>query len=354
MDEIHSDLKNDIVKLEVAKPKIKVYSYLAFPLSIIGTQTNVKEWLFSNFINVYSRYDSESNFIENRYDVQFFEDDCYYLNKEAISINTLKILNIPIIKGICSFINEEKYVVMFLDEYYFDFLPNYHNKHTEYEVLIYGYNLKERQFYCLSYGKDQLYKSRVINFEDLESSFTKEMIDAKLPLMLFSFHNESYRTIYKLDVSYIFHMIKNYIDGTDFYADRKKINNIDDNELNVYGINIINNYIKYVLRVIEMNDVEVQKLDLIQFYFFYENKEIMLSRICYLNSKGLVNKFYSEMYEEITYLSRNTLNIAIKYNVRIRSGCNEYNKYLKEILNNLKIIRTKEMNVLSSLISNNS
>lgn len=339
-------------ELQIDVPEIKVYSYIAFPMSIICTKDGAEEWIFSNYINVYSRYNAETNFFENRYDVQFFEDENYYLNKEMLSHTTFKLFNFSIIEGIISLINNQRYVVIYLDEYYIDFMPNYRKKHIEYEVLIYGYDIDNKYFKCISYGRDQYYKKRVIRFNDFLESFENGEIDNELPLILFSFYDRLYRPEYKADINYIMHMIQNYIVGKNFFLDRKKMNKIDDCNTNIYGINIFNNFESYIHKLIQMNKGDLQNVNLIQFYFLYENKKLMFERLTFLYKKGFVEEKEKIRYKDIVDGSKNTLNIAIKYNIIAakKRNTDKGNKLLLQIIAQIGKIRKKERDILTKVV----
>lgn len=350
-----SDYSKKKEELQIAIPEIKVYSYIAFPMSIICTQDNSEEWIYSNYINVYSRYDAETNFLENRYDVQFFEDENYFLHKEMLSNITFKSFDLSIVEGIILFINNQRYVAIYLDEYYIDYMTNYKKEHLEHEVLIYGYDIDDKYFKCISYGSDQHYRKRIIRFNDLLESFKNEKIDNGLPLILFSFYDKSYRPDYKADIHYIMHMIQNYIYSKNFFLDRKKMNKIDDCNTNAYGINIFENFELYLHKLVEMNKSDLQKVNLIQFYFLYENKKLMFKRLTFLQKQGVIGEKENIEYKKVVDESRNTLNVAIKYNViaekkrNINQG-NQGNKFLFQIIDQIKIIKEKERDILTKVV----
>ena len=107
-------------RLEIGVPIIKTYHNLAFPLSVICYKDKNKGWFYSNFINIYSFYDSEVNKLILNFDVQFFEDEVYYLNREKISIKIMDAITDNPIDSIIELINQDRYVTIFLDEYYIE------------------------------------------------------------------------------------------------------------------------------------------------------------------------------------------------------------------------------------------
>ena len=118
-------------------------------MSIICCRNINKDWFYSNFINIYSYYNSDINKLEVNYDVQFFEDEVYYLNREKISIDTLDTLSSTVIDKFIQLINREKYICIFLDEFYIEETINYQKKHFDHEFMIYGYDSREKKFDCL-------------------------------------------------------------------------------------------------------------------------------------------------------------------------------------------------------------
>lgn len=333
----------DEKKLEMCIPIIKVYNNLAFPLSIICCKEYAKDWFFSNFINIYSYYNEKIGKLELNYDVQFFEDEIYYLNTEKISIASFDVTNKDIIQYIINIIDMNKYLCIFLDEYYIKYSYNYKKNHHNHEFFIYGYSKREAICYCMFYDKSMTYVSKKIEWESIKEAFHSRQLNRDYPIILYSYHeiNQWTRPIYRMEIEYVVKVLTDYIEGENFMFSRQNINHLKNNCINKYGINVYDDLINYLLHLNLGKDI-----NLISFYLLYEHKRCMNKRIQYLVCKGINVKNICQEYSHIEKKARIIVNMFIKYIIRKENNMD----FTKKIVSYLEEMKKQEIELISELV----
>lgn len=334
--------------LDICIPIVKPYHNIAIPMSIVGSREKSKGWFYSNFINIYSYYDDKDLVIN--YDIQYFEDEVYYLNTEKITISTFDLFQNSPIYIIKKIIELEKYVALFVDEFYIEETLHFGVKHYNHEIMIYGYDESEQVLCCAYYGYDLHYKLRKVKYDDFIKAFYSFELNRDLPFLIFSFHkdNQWMRPYYSIDSQYIKHMLKIYINGSNFLYDRRHINPLNSNIINKYGIHIYNDLKKYLIDISKQN----KSIDLRQFYFIYENKIIMQKRLQYLFEEHIfLTQEYAKQYDKVVQSGRTMLNSVMKYNVYVSLDKN-VEMVKNSILSEIEKIEMLENEILEKVIEN--
>lgn len=346
-DSLENSKKIDRIRtLEVCIPIVKTYQHLAFPMSIVGCRERNKGWFYTNFINMYSLF-NDGRLLLN-YDVQYFEDEVYYLNMERLSINSFDLFEQPLIAQIKKFIDNEKYVCLNVDEYYIECAKYYDKEHYNHEIMIYGYDDTDKVVYCACYGADRHYKLRKVKYDSLDRAFSSEELNRFLPIVIYSYHeeNEWTRPHYAIDPQFIKYQLIRYIEGTNYLFDRRHVNPLKCSNLNRYGIDIYDDVINYIMSVEKNHKI----IDLRQFYFLYENKIVMQKRFQYMFEEAILSTDeFANRYYEIVKMCRKMLNYTLKYNIYI-----EKNKSMltikDEIVRTIEEIKEVERSVLCDCI----
>lgn len=336
----------EIHTLDICIPIVKPYHNIAFPMSIIGCRPEYKGWVYSNFMNIYSLH--QNNELMINYDVQYYEDQVYYLEMEKMTIATFDLFNNAPIEQIKKIIDREKYICLFIDEFYIEGTKYYGTKHYNHEIMIYGYNEYEKKLQCAYYGADSYYKLRKVKYKSFISSFNSIHLNRDSPFIMYSHHkdNKWLRPYYTIDSEYIKHTLRRYLNGTNFLYDRRHINPLYCSYRNKYGIQIYDDMKKYY------DDMQEQKkyVDLRPFYFIYENKIIMMKRIQFLFEEHILeNPNYAKKFQEVVAISRKILNLAIKHNVNTHRNRNT-EEIKKNIIININKIKELEKKIISELI----
>lgn len=347
-DSLEKSKKSDGVHtLEVCIPIVKTYHYLAFPMSIVGCREKNKGWFYTNFINVYSLFND--GFLLLNYDVQYFEDEVYYLNMERLSINSFDLFKQSLIAQIKKFVDNEKYVCLNIDEYYIECAKFYDKEHYNHEIMIYGYDDNEEVLYCACYGADEHYKLRKVKYDSLERAFSSKELNRLLPIFIYSNHeiNEWTRPHYTIDSQFIKYQLIRYMEGSNYLFDRRHINPLRCSSLNKYGINIYDDVINYIVSVEKNHKI----IDLRPFYFLYENKMVMQKRFQYMFEEDIFSTDeFAKRYDKIVQMCRRIINYTLKYNIYIKK--NRSLMVIKdEIIRTIWEIKEAEKSVLYDCIN---
>lgn len=345
--DLYEEIRNEVYaeehhKLEICIPIVKPYHNIAFPMSIIGCKSEYKSWAYSNFMNIYSLYQNDELTIN--YDVQYYENQVYYLEMEKITLSLFDLFEKEPIGQIKKIIDKKKYICLFIDEFYLDGTWCYMREHYNHEIMIYGYDENKRRLYCAYYGEDWHYSLREVKYESFINSFYSNYLNRDLPFIIYSHHNKWFRPYYAIDPQFIKYTLKRYVTGENFLYDRRHINPLYGNQMNKYGINIYDDAKRYYINRQKSN----KYVDLRPFYIIYENKIVMMKRIYFLYEEHILkNKDYITEYRNIVTISRRVLNLVIKYNVDIKKNTQELNK---RIISDIEKIEKIEKDFLIKII----
>lgn len=149
-------------------PLIKTVNGYAFPLSIIGGQSeNYIPWVTSNFLNI-SYHPLRFN---KRLDRLCFKKSAYFfwsffrfrikflLHKEDI---------VPHMKRE---IEKGNYLALYLNEYFIPGKSSYQKRNYIHDKYIYGYNDDRNIFYVLSIADKGMYKKHEISYGNMQKAF---------------------------------------------------------------------------------------------------------------------------------------------------------------------------------------
>lgn len=196
---------------------IKTYNNIAYPLSVIFSNFNKPEdWLFLNSFSL--KYGTEVNDITLNLP---YNMDWECLDKKIISPAGTTIDNI---------INElldNRYVYIAVDEFFIPYRRNYQKQSFTHDILIYGFDDLEKEFYVIGYDKFKKYSCQKLQFSILEqaiasantflndNSETYEYFGAGNN---FSLKLKNISSDLKINFDILRELVKSYIKGTEFYS----------------------------------------------------------------------------------------------------------------------------------------
>lgn len=336
-----SVLSTKVKILKVGIPIIKTWQNLAFPLSIICTDNKSKDWFYSNFIHIYALESSMSNDLDISFNVQLYEDNIYNLYKETMMIETMKNFNSDIINIIINCINNNKYIITFIDEYYVPFSLAFQEWHFNHDFFIIGYKLPEKKLITMGYGNDSQYRIREVSFDNFNHAWSSEHLNVSQPFQLYQWHDDNYMLPYKFDISFIKDSIAIYLSGEDPLHYNKHIYNNDIKK--VYGVFVYQKINEYISNNYENN----LSFDIKVFYLLYEHKKCMFRRIMYLKERCFLYDC-DELLNGFLDIEKETeiiINLVIKYN--LTKNMNIVNR----IKTKLQIIEYNEKRYLNLLLN---
>lgn len=152
--------------------------FYCFPLSIISAYPVYKNWIASNYIEIAggtTQYENDLNSYRYYIDSYCF-CDVYSVRDPVLIQNGVssKILTgIDIHEIIRESINNDKYILLFVDEYYLPESASGNSEHRLHEQLIYGYCEAKRIYYAAGFNKDRQYALIEHDFDDMENAYKK-------------------------------------------------------------------------------------------------------------------------------------------------------------------------------------
>ncbi len=247
-------------------------------------------------------------------------------------------------------INEEYYAIMLVDTYYISaYKDTYGKQHYFHDMMIYGYDEKEEEFYvadCFVNGK---YEFTRASFAEIEASFIHtHRNDWINGIRLFKLREEPYVGIgYNAD--YITEACKRYLNGekslTSTYIEGKRRYDLD--ERFVDGIGIYDELINYIDDDIASTE-EWRSYDIRIFYVLYDHMKMfrymtkqLMQRNQIINAPSIYDNFL-DVENRIKNLYMNVL----KYNI---TGSEKAKKDIKEKLLDIKV---REEEAIKGLIDN--
>lgn len=271
-----------ILKFEIQK-EITVYRNYSFPLCIILSNEFLKDWMMNHFGNVYlMRNGSEYVWFDFLEPSKFTND---VLDVDYITINELR--NVDMVSKIKSLIDEGEYVTVFIDEYYLDG-TQYVDKHEITEVLIYGYDNKDKIFYTVNYNDENIFATTQYSYSDIETStaYISNNVDmqSSLPIWVSSFTITTYKIKYFEKYVYspvsIFNEITDYCSSKELYDYLRPEIIIERGKRAVFGFNTQKIILDCMYKFLE----DDFKIDFRYIHLLCEQKKSLHNKLIRLNS----------------------------------------------------------------------
>lgn len=294
---------NNIYNAITLEPPMKGYLEYAYPLSILFAQDKCyMSWLFQHYIQVVCKNDfSEFKHADN---------DWMHLREGALKCNY-----ICLPKSIFTeYTDFEKIIIpmfyhMLKDGFYFSgvfnerFIPQmraYKKYDYDHDYLIFGGDFDAKTFKILGYSNHGLYEAMTITFEQ----YFNAVLHTKYENVIVNFLKIN------LDNNFCFNSEKTMVLLKDYLHSSDSVYGYDGQEF-CFGINAVRRLCDYI------DNLGDHGIDLRFFYFLWEHKKLMLSRIEFLMNKGLISSNVNkcEKYYHIINQTKVLLNLCIKYNI---------------------------------------
>ncbi len=275
-------------KLIIRRTPLNGYMEDAFPLSVAVTSSQNYEWIYSNYIQLIfqdpKRFDNQP--------VKFFklscrtgyvwDAECPLLNYDKVTRNTIALLGINIIDFICSAIEQNCYVLIYLDEYFLSYRSQFRKLHYIHESLIVGFDLDKKIFYGLAYVTDKYgysFKEFTVEMDEVIQAYQGEYYEGvqKERITLLSCNKEKF---YEFDIEAVKNEVYDYLNSIS--SDEKYRLIINPNENYTFGIAVYDKLIKYYRDGSTQNTI-------IPLHIMYEHKVLMLERIMFMIENNYIS-----------------------------------------------------------------
>ena len=321
-------------------PWIKAYQIRNFELGILQDKT---PWILSKYINCTYTAKAEAMFDHciSAYGRFFFKEKALLMQRFKFNKSIFSFKAMDFVKWAKSLLDQEWYLMGYLDEYYVKSKQAYNKYHFRHSMMIYGYDEIGKVFYAIGYTNENKYSKYSISFEEFLKSVQVEYDSVKKDYIPRDIERVEFDAVkinpehnFEFDLKEVYLGIKDYINSTDSY---------DTNNSNyLYGIECERKFVEYIQNSIEKEDAY---LDVRYSRLFMEMKDIMIRRLEYLVSIGVIS---NELLEEYRTISKKQTYIHlafIKYNLKHNDDT------LKYAVSALQTIIESELNLLPQICS---
>lgn len=317
--------------LLVKEPLINTYNSYGFLFSIIPE--GMMPWVYDNFIQLVYGVDWNMLMFENH---EMFLEKCpgityYMIPKRMISRDEN---GIAMKKMITDTINNNDYLLIYIDRYYLSFDSKYyHTHHLQHELLIYGYD--DDVLYIADYSSNGKYIFAQCTFNELYDGYFNMQIDENSQYMgdVRILHVDN-NIKYEINMQQMEYALNAFLDSkTSFY-----LNKVQEQIFGMKVFNILSERVKKC-------EKENCNIDIRSFHLLYEHILLMRLRVKYLiENNYFISKCSYE--EELSKLLNDAFllrNLTVKYN--IARDC----KLIERIINKIENLKIEEYKLFSSL-----
>lgn len=264
------------------KPPITVYKNYAYPLCILCADNSESDWLNLHFGNLYLMR-SKTNYIW----LDFLEPNDGFgavLDYERTTLEELE--GQDVMKLIRSTINENKYVTLFLDEFYMDHTALAGKTHHISEFFIYGYDDEKRELYTIGFNSAEMFGQLTYSYDSVIKAHDSLMIDrekfGELPVWVLWYAFSKIKRIHRDVKLNAIDIILNELE--EYRSSAVMTNKLRDEIIKgrgsvaVYGANCQKEVIKSLYDMIDGGF----ETDYRHVHLIYEHKKIVLSKMHYV------------------------------------------------------------------------
>ncbi|MCM3444498.1 hypothetical protein ACUIJN_24920 [Metabacillus halosaccharovorans] len=325
--------------LPVELPIVSGYKHHALPLSIISTEREGVNWIFNNYLQLYTHY-------------SYFQDPHwleFYLLQNVVDLPHNPFLNIQkakrellqdnLIDLFIKCIDANIYIYLWYDSFYFK--KNKDRKHGINNLLIYGYDNNTQIFEVLDYdynGTRKLSKIKV-SFKLLLDSINNLALPQDWDAQIYFLSKKSnIESIFDLKLSY--QLLEDYLNSYNTSNRlRMSINPKFPNDVR-FGISVHNSLLEYITLYLDGK----LSLTILPFHTYMEHKKCLVCIDKFVNQGNSLHLI--EDLAKIEMKSTILRNIVLKYQI----SNNE--ELLVSALKIVEEIKCMEEQIIPNLLEN--
>ena len=325
--------------LNIKIPPLTGYLEEAHPLSIVECYDAAKEWLYSNYItlvygNPLNNGDQPLKFFKLTIDGigWCYKLPClYYFDVDKQS---LRHFGVNIIEYIVNEIDQNKYVLLNVDEYYTSFSVFYKSEHYLHALFIYGYDTDENIFHIMAYDKKTMhYENTIVSFSEMRAALQwKHSLGLYDNLITSLSYNPLFQ--YNFNVDLVLESLESYL-SSENSLDKPNLIFHNKNK-SCFGLAIYD-HMKEYCKVSE---------NIIPFQILLEHKAFMLRRVRYMMNNQYIEEDASLLkdIEELVEKAKIIKTLKMKHII------SKSDKIIEKIVSHLEDLKTKERDSFIKLI----
>lgn len=338
-----------IKELQVCDPEIKALQYHAYPLSVIGSHKHFNPWFYSQYIQLYCNDNSSDDFFLDFFTYTYYAASNVLMDVYKVPREFMSNKNLTIIDFIEESLKSDYYITFHLDEYYLTDRSAYGEVHNCHDILISGFNNKNKMFMASGYDRNMNYVHNYVSYQEIELGFNNVQFidwqdDSKFrDVFLLKIKNEEklvFDDVLNLNLLKIY--LNDYLHG----HNSSERGLLFDKPIKGYkfGINTFTEF-KKVLLALEESTTDIFPI-IKAIHLIFEHKKIMKNRIKYLEDLLIMPPEFnlSKQYEEVEKKSLLIKNLILKYHLK------KQKEILISIVDLLDQLSTEEVVILSTLL----
>lgn len=266
---------------------------------LLASVENAKEFLYNRCINYFFRFGEGKRFFDYTCDKRswFFGQDVFY--RQTYTVDMERETRAEILKKILHWLSHGIYVYGFFNEKYIPHKGAYGRQDFQHAYLIYGCDQPRELFFAMGYTDNRKFEKYTIAYPD----FFNGIEHIKEPIFWLKYLNTN--RAYAFDLHQVYWELRDYLFSQ--YTVQEGYGKHPEER---YGVSANQAFRKYVCRVEDDDGY----LDPRYSRFFYENKQFMLERLCYMHQCGYIGD-YSEAYAALTKQSQTVHLLFLKYHI---------------------------------------
>jgi hypothetical protein len=259
---------------------IIVYNHHALPLCIFSADKHLLPWIYEHYVEIFSITDSNGYILADF--LEFWSPYRIICEEIHMGMGFMNVVN-DIVNYVIEALNMEYYVSISLDSYYLPFRKNYLSSHNVSTVLLYGYEMDEKQFLAVGFDKNYNFTKLNIDFGNLELSFKniKEHYKEFAPWceteVIEMIKRWDFKTEYPFSLSVFMSKFYNYINSVKNESTVYSRFDIRESVTVNYGLNVYDDLMNHLQG---KNPSDYRLLHLL-----YESKQSIYDRLTYIAEK---------------------------------------------------------------------
>ncbi|MFB0846536.1 hypothetical protein [Paenibacillus oleatilyticus] len=325
--------------LPILHPPLHGHLYNAFPLSICPLHKNFCNWFYPNF--------SALKVLNHDHNLDIVFDtgniiDCPRENPilDVTKINNKDILNVDFINTMKYYLDQSKYIYIFLDEYYVKNRVSYQQEHFLHETLIYGYDDQFEEFLVCGFNSSMIYGKQRLPYSCIHEGFVHNDYVGGWAGYTYLITINS-----KLEISFDKQKLVNYLEKSlSLTSENYTLNGLEKNVV-AYGV-FIYEYLESVFfnEYHKMKDPSVIRNS----HVLWEYHNCMVNRIKFLHDSGYLNHGSEVLLGKQLLLEENAKKLR---NIILKSFIKNDEPEIKNLIYLLQSIRSIEENNILDLLS---
>ena len=330
--------------LDTKYPIITTYTHHAHLLSILGTSSMTKFWIFSNYIQIYINRELNVNswadfYFPMPYETRPFEL-CKWIEVQKNSEEFIDKNQGDIIKYIIDLIDNNYYVHLMINYRYLS-KSRYNKKNVDarHDILVYGYDSEIKTLYCADFMfETSKYSFCNCTYDEFYEAYNNDFVKKQASYLNHNIYSYKLKKgcDYEFHINNIVYWIKQYINSeTPEYWKGYNYSNMNNI---AWGISC------YDILIQNLKSIGITYIDVRFYCLLKDHKKIMIERLRFIENNTQLLKEYVEFFEEIYSEFVLIVNLVIKYNMTNNL------KIIDKIVAKLTEIKNNEYETLVRLI----